>query len=98
MKRTVWASTFSTDAAVPSALRSHPGMAGMRSLLRMTSLCQNTMSSAVKAVPSDHRAPLRSRMVQVLKSGDDCHPAAIFGSILAPSGEKRASASYTTRT
>ena len=59
----------------------------------MTSLCQKTMSSAVKGAPSDHRAPLRSWIVQILKSGDDCHPAAIFGSILAPSGEKRASAS-----
>ena len=59
---------------------------------------QKTMSSAVKAAPSDQRAPFRSRIVQVLKSGDDCQPAAIFGSILAPSGEKRTSASYTTRT
>ena len=54
---------------------------------------QNRMSSAVKGAPSDQRAPLRSLMVQTLKSGDDCQPAAIFGSILAPSGEKRTSAS-----
>ena len=93
VKRTVWASTFSTDAAVPSPLRSHPGIDGVRSLFRMTSLCQNTMSSAVNGAPSDQRAPLRSLIVQTLKSGDDCQLAAIFGSILAPSGEKRPSAS-----
>ena len=98
MKRTVWASTFSTDAGVPSPFRIQPGTTGIRSLFRTTSLYQNMMSSAVKAVPSDHRAPFRRRMVQVLKSGEDCQPAAIFGSILAPSGEKRTSASYTTRT
>ena len=93
MKRTVCASTFSTTAGVPSALRIHPGTVGIRSLFRTTSLYQKTISSAVKGAPSDQRAPGRSRMVQVLKSADDCQPAAIFGSILAPSGEKRARAS-----
>ena len=51
------------------------------------------MSSAVKGAPSDHRAPWRSLIVQDRKSLDDSHPAAIFGSIFAPSGEKRTSAS-----
>ena len=93
VKRTVCASTFSTDAEVPSPFRIQPGIDGVRSLFRMTSLCQNTMSSAVNGEPSDHRAPLRRRTVHTLKSGEDCQPAAILGSILAPSGEKRASAS-----
>jgi len=51
------------------------------------------MSSAVNGAPSDHRAPFRSLIVYVLKSLADFQPAAIFGSILAPSGEKRTRAS-----
>jgi hypothetical protein len=56
------------------------------------------MSSAVNGAPSDHLEPLRRRMVQLRKSAEGSAPAAIFGSMLAPSGEKRNSASYTTRT
>ena len=53
VKRTVWRSAFSTDAAVPSALRIHQGIAGVRSLFRRTSWYQKTMSSAVNGAPSD---------------------------------------------
>ena len=89
MKRTVLSSTFSTLAGEPSALRSQPGSDGVRSLFSITSLNQNTMSSAVNGAPSDHFEPLRSDRVQTLKSGDDSAPAAILGSIFAPSGLKR---------
>jgi hypothetical protein len=54
---------------------------------------QKTISSAVNGAPSDHRAPARSLTVHTLKSFDESQPAAIFGSIFAPSGEKRTSAS-----
>ncbi len=93
VQRTAVGPAFSTVAVVPSALRIHEGIAGVRSLFRRTSWYQKTMSSAVNGAPSDHRAPWRSLIVHTLKSFDDSHPAAIFGSILAPSGEKRTSAS-----
>ena len=51
------------------------------------------MSSAANGWPSDHFEPLRSLIVQVLKSADGSALSAILGSILAPSGEKRNSAS-----
>ena len=54
---------------------------------------QNMKSFAVNGAPSDHLAPWRSLIVHTLKSFDESHPAAIFGSILAPSGENRTSAS-----
>ena len=62
-------------------------------MFRRTSWYQNTMSSAVNGAPSDHLAPGRSLIVHCLKSFDDSQPAAIFGSILPPSGEWRTSAS-----
>src|SRR6185369_714419 len=98
MKRTVLSSTFSTLAAVPSGFLIQPGSDGVSSLLSSTSLYQNRISSAVKGWPSDHFEPLRSLIVQVLKSADGSADSAILGSILAPSGEKRNSASKTTRT
>jgi hypothetical protein len=51
------------------------------------------MSSAVNGAPSDHLAPERSLIVHTRKSFDDSQLAAIFGSILAPSGENRTRAS-----
>ena len=85
----VVSSTFSTSAGEPSAFLIQPGSEGVRSLFSRTSLYQNRMSSAVNGAPSDQREPLRSRKVQVLKSVDGSAPKAIFGSMLAPSGEKR---------
>jgi hypothetical protein len=85
--------TFSTTAGVPSAFFIHDGSEGVRSLSRSTSLYQNTMSSAVNGAPSDQRDPGRSLIVHCRKSFDDSQPAAIFGSILPPSGECRTSAS-----
>jgi hypothetical protein len=93
VQRTAVALTLSTLAGVPSAFRIHDGRAGTRSLFSRTSWYQNRMSSAVKGAPSDHRAPGRSLIVQVRKSREDSHPAAILGSILAPSGENRTRAS-----
>ena len=87
------ASTFSTIAGEPSALRIQPGSVGSSSLFCSTSVYQNTMSSAVNGAPSDHFAPARSLIVHCLKSADGVALSAIFGSILAPSGEKRNSAS-----
>jgi hypothetical protein len=93
VKRTVVSSTFSTLAAVPSGFLIQPGRVGVSSLLSSTSLYQNKMSSAVKGWPSDHLEPLRSLIVQVLKSADGSAASAILGSILAPSGAKRNNAS-----
>ena len=86
-------STFSTLAAEPSGFLIQPGRLGVSSLLSSTSLYQNRMSSAVKGWPSDHFEPLRSLIVQVLKSAEGSALSAILGSILAPSGEKRNSPS-----
>ena len=86
-------STFSTLAGVPSAFLIQPGRVGVSSLLSSTSLYQNRMSSAPNGWPSDHLEPLRSLMVQVLKSAEGVALSATLGSILAPSGEKRNSAS-----
>ena len=93
VKRAAVGLTFSTTAVEPSAFFIHEGTAGTRSLLSSTSWYQNTMSSAVNGAPSDHFAPGRSLIVHCLKSFDDSQPAAIFGSILPPSGEWRTSAS-----
>jgi hypothetical protein len=93
VSRTVDASTFSTLAGVPSALRIQPGIDGVRSLFSRTSVYQNRMSSAPNGAPSDQRAPLRNAIVQVLKSADGVALSAIFGSIFDPSGENRNSAS-----
>jgi len=93
VKRTAVGLTFSTAAVEPSAFFIHDGTDGTRSLLSRTSWYQNTMSSAVNGVPSDHFEPGRSLIVHCLKSFDDSQPAAILGSILPPSGECRARAS-----
>ncbi len=78
---------------MPSLFSIQPGMAGMRSLFRSTSLYQNMMSSVVKGEPSDHLVPLRSLTIQVRKSADDVTLSASFISMVAPSGPNRASTS-----